>query len=609
MKTLFSFFVLGIFLWVSPLWAASYYMRADGTASGKASSTSCASPTTAMSVSTHNLQTYSPGDVIYLCGNGGDFKSSIIAPSSGTQGRPITYTSASGHNPTIDLSNNAGSADWTHVGNGVYKKKGYGRILWEDAIPLPAASSEACMDGKWHYRVGSNILYYRPSSGTPANHTIETLWIPTYGMDLRNRSNITIRGLNLNRCGYAICHGQNQSTPVSPIQNIIIRDNKISRSYWGIWSELFNNGIESNVLIDNNLLSYVNSGISAWTGSDSKPGHSQHHTGYRITNNQILHLDSLTDSAMWTDALLRAWIYTDHEGISFQDVQDSVISSNIITNTFNRNFTSSMHWNRAIYFYLTNGTAKTSGNIVEYNYIAGHYMPAMYVSAAVGSAGFENNIFRYNVMHYMESHLTHSSFSINFYTGVNPANGINYFINNTIYNASGGLAFNTGSYDKSSGYGSVGKWIFRNNIIKSKMCASINSEYTQLTFDHNIYNISERWGWNLNASGKTFVVWQSKGFDFVGSMFVDPLLNNPEKGDLTLQSKSPAIDAGENLGDQFKSGLDPSSGWPGDVRKADQNEFGKRWEIGAYVYTADGDQGKTKILKNRKPTAKSRNMQ
>jgi hypothetical protein len=581
--------ILGLVLWVSPIWATTYYMRADGNASKKSSATSCSSASTAMSVSTHNSQTFSPGDVIFLCSNGGDFKSSIIVPSSGSTANAITYTNAAGQKPTIDLSVNVGSSGWTHVGNGVYKKSGSGRILWEDSIPLRAASSNACTDGNWHYTISSNVLYYKPTTGTPASHIVEALWFPTYGIDLRNRSNITIAGLNFNRCGYAICHGQNKSSPVSPIQNIIIRDNTITRTFWGIWSELFSNGIESNVSIYNNQLSYVNSGISAWTGSDNTPGHSQHHTGYLITKNQILHLDSLTDSVMWTDALLKAYYFTDHEGISFQDVQNSTVSFNIITNTFNRDFTSDVHWNRAIYFYLTNGVAKTSGNIVEYNYISGHYFPAMYVSAAVGNAGFDNNIFRYNILNYTGTDSNHSSFSVNFYQGSNPANGTNYFVNNTIFNATAGLAIETNAHNKGSGYGSVGAWIFRNNIIHSRSCANINSEYSQLTFDHNIYNISVKWSWNLNARGLTFTDWRSKGFDREGSMAADPLLNNPGKGDFTLQSSSPAIDTGANLGTQFENGLHPASIWPNNVQIGNQNNLGSGWEIGAYEYIGNAE--------------------
>lgn len=564
--------------------AATYFLRADGTAGNKSLATSCSSAASALSAEKHNTQTFLPGDVIYLCSDGGDFKSSIIVSSSGAPGNPITYTNASGQTPTIDLSVNVGNTDWTNVGNGVYRKKGFGRILWEDGVPLPAATSNACTDGKWHYVISSNVLYYKPSSGTPANHKIKTLWFPTYGLDLRNQSNITIQGLSFNRCGYAIVHGQNKSAPVSNIHNIVIQNNTITRSYWGIWSEVFNNGIESNVIIKNNRLSYVNSGISAWTGSDNKPGHSQHHTGYLITKNQILHLYSLTDSVVWSDALLKAYYYTDHEGISFQDVQNSLISFNIITNTFKKAFTSDMHWNRAIYFYLTNGVAKTSDNIVEYNYISGHYNPAIYVSAAPGGAGFENNIFRYNVMNYWDTDKTHNSFSVNFYTGSNASGGTNYFVNNTIYNAFAGMAMATNAYNKQSGYGSVGNWVFRNNIINSYKFGSINSQYSQLTFDHNIYNISADWAWLLNSSGMRFDRWQSRGFDVAGSISADPLLNNPEKGDFSLKAGSPAIDKGANQGTSYENALHPGSTWPDNVVTVNQNQNGRRWEIGAYGF-------------------------
>ena len=592
--------ILTVLLWSSPIWAATYYMRADGTAEKNTYATSCSSANTAMSVSKHNSQMFSPGDVIRLCSNGGDFKSSIIVPSNGATGHPITYTNVTGHNPVIDLSVNVGGAGWTSVGNGVYRKKGSGRIFWEDGVPLHAASSNACQDGNWHYVIGSNVLYYKPSNGTPDSHTIETLWFPTYGIDLRNRSNIIIQGLSFNGCGYAIVHGQNTKSPVSTIQNIIIRDNKISRTFWGIWSELTGNGIESNVLITDNHLSYVNSGISAWTSSDNKPGHSQYHTGYKVLNNQILNLNSLTDSVIWPDALLKPHYYTDHEGISFQDVHNSIISQNIVTATFTRDFSSDMYWTRAIYFFLTNGVVKTSGNVVEYNYIQGHYMPAIYVSAAPGCAGFENNIFQHNILSYTGTDKNHVSFGVNFYQGYNPASGINYFVNNSIYNESAGRAISTNSHNKTSGYGSVGTWIFRNNIILSPMNANINSEYSQLTFDHNIYNLNKKWSWLLNTAGTTFPSWQSKGFDKIGSAEADPLFNNPAKGDFALRSVSPAIDAGAKLGTIFEYGLHPETIWTENIKLVNQNSYGRGWEIGAYVYPPDEMSGKTKKPKSKK---------
>lgn len=69
-----------------------YYIREDGTAANKAAATGCGAASTAMSVATHNSETFSPGDFIYVCDEGGNITSEIIIPSDGSAaGGYITY--------------------------------------------------------------------------------------------------------------------------------------------------------------------------------------------------------------------------------------------------------------------------------------------------------------------------------------------------------------------------------------------------------------------------------------------------------------------------------------------------------------------------------------
>ncbi len=530
-----------LLLFVAPVRAATYYMRADGTAANKRAATSCSSASTAMSVATHNSSTFSADDIISLCDTGGDYKASIIAPSSGTSGHPIIYNNANGATPVIDLSVNVGSSGWTTLGGGVYRKKGYGRVLWEDDVPLKAASNASCRDGNWYYNTGSGVFQYKPTSGTPSDHTIRTFWFDAnwapYGLDLRNKSNVTVHGLTFNRCSSGIGHGQNISSPVSPITNIAIHDNTITRTFWAIWSQVVS-GVESDISIYNNTIDYCNSGISAWTNSDTTPGHTEYHTRYSITGNHITNLYSITSTKVWSDTLLTSYYYTDHEGISFQDVKDSVISDNTITTTFVKSFTSDEYWTRAIYFYLTNGATATSGNSVLRNYISGHFYPAIYVSTAAGFAGFQNNTYAYNVIRYDQSISDHISFDINMASD-NPLTGTNYFVNNTIYNSTAGLAMYF--YNRASG-----TWVVRNNIVRSPSFISVSAASTKgLTFDHNIY-VNAVWGFQIGTNGMTFTSWKSNGHDTIGSRTSDPRFVSAS--DLHLQAGSPAIGAGVSVG-------------------------------------------------------------
>ena len=78
-------------------------------------------------------------------------------------------------------------------------------------------------------------------------------------------------------------------------------------------------------------------------------------------------------------------------------------------------------------------------------------------------------------------------------------------------------------------------------------------------------------------------LWQSAGH--LNALFADPLFTNPAAGNLTLQSISPAIDKGANLGSLYNQGLNSLSTWPNNVHTLDQNSYGS-WEIGAYVYAS-----------------------
>lgn len=537
----FSLFLIFASAW--PAWGTTYYMRADGTASGKSTATSCASAPSAMSVAIHNNQTFSPDDIIYLCDSGGTFTSSIMTPSSGSPGHPVTYANAPGSSPVIDLSMLV--SGWSAPINGVYTASGYGRVLWEDDVPLAPASSQTLADGNWYYNIGSGIIQYKPTSGTPSNHTVRTMWfegdITPAGFDLRNRSNIAVSGLTITRSGSGIHHGQNLSSPVTPVTNISIHDNTITKSFWAIWGQVCCNGIESNVSIYNNSIDYCNSGISAWVNSDQTPGHTQYHTGYSITNNTINHHYSITDSQTWSDALLTSSNWTDHEAISFQDVQNSTISNNIIIATFNKAFTNSDWWTRAFFIFMTNGATPTTGISFVRNYISGHFDPSIYISGYSGYAGFSNNTFAYNLLHYTGSDVNQQSFSARFLSN-NPLTGTNYFLNNTISNDNAGSGVGAVYYN-------VGNWVFRNNIINSHNVFSIDNEYNvgNIVADHNIYNSDGDMPFMLGSSAMTFVSWNQNGYDKTGSSVANPLFVNQPSGNLYLTSGSPAIWAGVNI--------------------------------------------------------------
>ena len=544
-KIVFSFLLIFAGMNSSVVQGANYYMRADGAATNKKAATSCSAPSTAMSIDTHNKEKFLPDDVIQLCDDGGEYKASIIAPSGGSDGHPVIYKNADGDTPVIDLSVDVGgSSGWIDLGGGVFRKKGFGRVLWEDDSPLKAASSESLSDGNWYYPMGSHKLYYKPTSGNPSRHKIRTLWINVdntpAGLDLRNKSNITVYGLTFNRNAGGILHGSHLTkTNEQIIKNLIFHNNNFNKCYWGIWSNLSVNVIESDVQIFDNNLNYCNSGISAWVGSDYTPGHNQHHKRYRITRNQINNHASMTPTKVWSDALLNTSAFLDHEAISFQNVQDSEITDNKITTSFEKDFTHQYMWTRAIIFFLPGTNVASTGNIIARNQISGHFFPSIYFASPAGFAGFEENIITHNEIRNTLPNKGQISFEV-YMRSNNPTSGRNYFVNNTIINKEEGIG--VFFYGKLSG-----NWVIRNNLIESSTAVKISADNNvgNLIFDHNIYPGLAGSHFNIEG-GRTFARWKSAGYDTVGSSTVIPLFVSPTN--LKPKPDSPVIDAGQSVG-------------------------------------------------------------
>jgi hypothetical protein len=110
---------------------------------------------------------------------------------------------------------------------------------------------------------------------------------------------------------------------------------------------------------------------------------------------------------------------------------------------------------------------------------------------------------------------------------------------------------------------------------------------------NNLYYGSGYWWDNRsNNTYSTLATWQTAMATSCGgsqcdlnSIYANPLFTNAAGNDFTLQSTSPAIDTGVNLGSTYDLGLAPGSTWPAGVLTLNQNTNGLGWDIGAYVYT------------------------
>jgi len=122
----------------------------------------------------------------------------------------------------------------------------------------------------------------------------------------------------------------------------------------------------------------------------------------------------------------------------------------------------------------------------------------------------------------------------------------------------------------------------RNNILHLRNAyLMVVLEGASATSDYNLFK-SDKSKPFVASTEAAFSQWQGWGYDphskWGDSHFTDPAANN-----LTLRSDSPAVGAGQNLGQAYANGLHPNSAFPNAVTTLSQDSFGS-WEMGAYVY-------------------------
>ncbi len=139
----------------------------------------------------------------------------------------------------------------------------------------------------------------------------------------------------------------------------------------------------------------------------------------------------------------------------------------------------------------------------------------------------------------------------------------------------------------------------KNNIVYAGAYALVDAaSETSTAFDYNDYFSASGTPFNWGGTGYTFAGWQSAAAQDAHSFSADPRLANAgaltSTGNYSLLANSPAVDAGVNLGTAYQNGLAAGSAWPGGVSLFNQNLAGGGWEIGAYVYQANGS---TRLLR------------
>ena len=121
----------------------------------------------------------------------------------------------------------------------------------------------------------------------------------------------------------------------------------------------------------------------------------------------------------------------------------------------------------------------------------------------------------------------------------------------------------------------------KNNIFAQWEISAVQIDNPEpgLNWSHNLWSSEPG---NSECESESDVIGAEKLIKTTG--WRDLTANELDGSEFVLQSTSPAIDKGANLGSPYNQGLNPASTWPDNIFTLDQDGYGD-WEIGAYVFT------------------------
>ena len=280
-------------------WAATYYVDAvnGNDATGAADNSNLPFKTVAKINTFFQSGKIVPGDYIKFKKGATPteqiFRDNCISlyNCSGSSGAPITITSygTGSYKPVIiatkTITKNSGIG-WTGPdGNGVYKYTSsttYGQNLFEDDIPLYQAASSAVQTGQFFW--SGSTLYYKPTSGTPANHLITGhYW--GYGVECQYTVNnyITLDGLVFKGAGIY------NKTNAGSMHDWIIQNCDFLYKSVSFWHSPSNTYYWSDVTIQNCTFDYCESASISCELADMGSTYLR----LNILNNKITHNNML----------------------------------------------------------------------------------------------------------------------------------------------------------------------------------------------------------------------------------------------------------------------------------------------------------------------------
>jgi len=544
---------------------STFYLRADGTATTKTAAIGCDSPATAMSISTHNSQSFSPGDLIILCDDGGVFRETLNVTSSGSMGSPITYRGRS----TAVVSGSDLVQGWTPAGTNKYLASVFDEpqqvFINGQFGDRKDGTSQLTNNLDWYW--SQDTLYLYSSSGDP-DTAYQSPGVEAsardHGISVVSKNHITIDGVTAR-------HANKNGIHAFTDDYLTIRNSIVEWNYHvGIRKGTWPNGNHDHGLIDNN--------VARWNGSMGI-GIGNDHTDNVIRRNVVYenakYQDGRDSEHIWTGGIKMWGAIT---LISRTLIEDNEVYDNGPLSNFDKG--------RGVGIWVDECSGAEGPNIVRRNLVYDNRSHGIFIEKSY------NTIVSYNLV-VNNASTTHSG-GISVRASLSSSGGDNTIHNNTIYGTHY-FGIMCGVYDTGS-RPQLHNHAFVNNIVVGSTSANLFAENACINdgyygsgnwYAYNSFGVASpgfiRWGTtNLNSYSEFDAVFGSSTY----SITQDPGIANPAQSEFWLDTHSACIDTGSNMGTTADGdGLQPISRWPRQVRTSNQDQHGAGWEVGAYVMT------------------------
>jgi hypothetical protein len=531
--------------------ATTYYVDCNA---GSDSNAGTSTGTAWATVGKVNSSSFSAGDSILFI-KGCTWRAQLIPPSSGSAGNPITF-GAYGSGAAPILSGNTVVTGWSLVSGSIYSAT----VAWdpnmtfEDGTSLTLETSTGAMIAGSYYWAANVLNVWTADGSSPAGHTMEASHYPivTAGNTAGDAGLINVTSVN-----YVAING------------LDIHDS----NYYGIRSY-----VTTNLTVTNS--SFENCFQNCITGYEGGGG---------VTNSSNLTVTGNTFSGCGVN---RPRGGSEGLCINLSTFQTALASQNDIVSGYGE--------------CIQTGGGDSNITITE-NLIASCASTPIYISEGYENGGDTTNV----VVSYNFAYTPgeNEPYVITLETTYN-INGVEMFGNVGVCNSGalkagilfGNLGVGTGTIEnvtvannslygcfigmEANGPTSNATNVFENNI-------AYGSQYGWYQGDTNTGNYTIDYNDIYAGGSSTTVHWLGTDYTLAAfktafpalmthSISADPQYVNPGSQELYLQSSSPAINAGTNLGSTYQNGLSSSSAWPASVITVNQNSF-DGWAIGAFV--------------------------